>query len=195
MAQSINKSKNEVYELFMLVLCVYVLAALVATTFLRLDQMVVEILDYVDTAVCLVFMADFFMKLFTAQDKLEYLKWGWIDFLSRIPAVGPLRWGRFARIVRILRLLRGVRSCKILFEFLLRRRAESLHPPRVGFDARPLSLEAASPVRIELNGDDGSVMRPVLVQLAVTFQQLREHPRPVVIETAQQDVMMGALHY
>jgi len=125
MAQAISRTKGEVYELFMLGLCVYVLTTLAATTFLQLDESVVEILDCVDTAICLVFMADFFGKLFTAQDKLKYLKWGWIDFLSSIPAVGPLRWGRFARIVRILRLLRGVRSCKILIEFLLRRRSES----------------------------------------------------------------------
>ncbi len=125
MTRSINKSKVEVYEFFMLVLCVYVLVALAATTFLQLDEAFVDILDCVDTAICFVFMADFFAKLFTAEDKLKYMKWGWIDFLSSIPAVGPLRWGRFARIVRILRLLRGVRSSKILIEFLLRRRAES----------------------------------------------------------------------
>jgi voltage-gated potassium channel len=125
MTQAIKKSKVEVYEFFMLVLCTYVLIALAVTTFLHLDPAVVEILDYVDTAICFVFMADFFMKLFTAKNKLEYLKWGWIDFLSSIPAVGPLRWGRFARIVRILRLLRGVRSCKVVIEVLLRRRAES----------------------------------------------------------------------
>ena len=39
--------------------------------------------------------------------------------------MGPLRWGQFARIVHILRLLRGVRSCKTLFEILLRHRAQS----------------------------------------------------------------------
>ena len=125
MTRTINKAKISVYECVMLVLCIYVLFVLAATTFFQLDKSVVEILDYVDNAICVVFLADFFMKLFTAKNKLEYLKWGWIDFLSSIPAVGPLRWGRFARLVRILRLLRGVRSCKVLIELLLRRRAES----------------------------------------------------------------------
>ena len=86
----------EVYELFMLGLCVYVLGSLAATTFLRLDPGVVAILESVDTLICVVFMTDFFVKLYMAENKLSYLKWGWIDVVSSIPAVEPLRWGRFA---------------------------------------------------------------------------------------------------
>lgn len=97
-----------VYEAFMLGLCLYVLAALGATTFCKLDESVVAILDYLDTAVCFVFLADFVVKLATAESRLAYLKWAWIDLVSSIPTIGPLRWGRLARVVRILRLLRGL---------------------------------------------------------------------------------------
>ncbi len=126
MTQENQNSKMAVYELFMLVLCVYVLVTLAATTFLHLDEAIVEILDFVDVGICCVFMADFFYKLYSAEDRFKYVRtWGWIDFLSSIPVVGPLRWGRFARVIRILRLLRGVRSCKILVELLMRRRSET----------------------------------------------------------------------
>jgi voltage-gated potassium channel len=70
-------------------------------------------------------MADFFYKLITAESKLAYLKWGWIDFLSSIPAIGPLRWGRFARLVRILRMFRGIRSIRQLVVYLVQHRAAS----------------------------------------------------------------------
>lgn len=109
----------------MLGLCLYVLAALGATTFFKLDESAVAILDYLDTAVCFVFLGDFAVKLATAESKLGYLKWGWIDFISSIPTIGPLRWGRLARVVRILRLLRGVRSGRVLTQYILKRRAES----------------------------------------------------------------------
>lgn len=119
------RTTSELYELLMLGLCVYVLVALAATTFMQFSQPVIDVLDMIDTAVCCVFMGDFFYRLHKAEDKWAYLKWGWIDFLASIPAVGPLRWGQFGRLIRILRLLRGLRSCKMLIEMLLRRRNES----------------------------------------------------------------------
>jgi voltage-gated potassium channel len=109
----------------MLGLCLYVLAALGATTFFKLDESVVAILDHLDTAVCFVFLVDFVVQFTAAESKLSYLKWGWIDLASSIPAIGPLRWGRLARVVRILRLLRGIRSGRMLAQYILKRRAES----------------------------------------------------------------------
>ena len=117
--------KAGIYELFMLGLCLYVLVALGAVTFFRLDESVVAILNYVDTTVCFMFLADFAGKFVTAKNKLSYLKWGWIDLVSSVPTIGPLRLGRLARVVRILRLLRSVRSSRALAEHVFRQRAES----------------------------------------------------------------------
>jgi voltage-gated potassium channel len=113
------------YELFMLGLCVYVLVALAATTFCQLNPTTVEILDYVDTAICFVFLADFVGKLVTARSKWGYLKWGWIDLVSSVPTMGLLRWGRMSRVIRVLRLLRGVKSSRSIAEYLVHRRAQS----------------------------------------------------------------------
>jgi len=120
-----DKPQVGLYDLFMLGLCIYVLTALAATTFFPLDPSVVEILNYVDVGICVVFLLDFSVRLAMAKNRLRYLKWGWIDFISSIPMVGPLRWGRFARVFRILRLLRGVRSGKMLGAYILKHRAES----------------------------------------------------------------------
>lgn len=121
----IADSRTHPYQLFMLVLCVYVLLALAAQTLMPLPPDVVFILDAVDTAICAVFLADFLGNLILRKDRLAYLKWGWIDLISSIPALNILRWGRVARIIRIVRVLRAVRSTRMLASYVLGRRAES----------------------------------------------------------------------
>jgi voltage-gated potassium channel len=113
------------YQLFMLTLCVWALMTLSAGTFFPLDPATQTILDYADTAVCVLFFADFLYTFSRAPNKARYFfTWGWIDLLSSIPTVGPLRWGRAARALRILRILRAVRSTRALAQFVLGRRAE-----------------------------------------------------------------------
>jgi len=116
--------KCKAYQLFMLGLCVYVLVALAADTLLPLDESTLEILNHVDSGVCVIFLADFFFSLIRAEKKLVYLKWGWVDLISSIPTIELLRVGRLARIARILRLLRGVRATKMLVADILQNRAE-----------------------------------------------------------------------
>jgi voltage-gated potassium channel len=114
------------YEFFMLCLCVWALLSLAAVTFLELPDTVASILTYADYAICGVFFYDFLRSLYRAPKRLVYMvTWGWIDLLSSIPAIGPLRWGRAARLVRIFRLLRGLRSARVIFQFLVTKRAES----------------------------------------------------------------------
>lgn len=114
------------YELFMLVLSVFTLVALGTQAMLPGDSEILEILDLVDSLVCVAFFGDFVRSMVRAPNKKRYFfRWGWIDLLSSIPAVEVLRWGRAARILRILRVLRGVRSARVLLQFMLSRRAES----------------------------------------------------------------------
>lgn len=114
------------YQLFMLALCLYVLAALAAQTLILLDPETVRILDIADFGICLIFLVDFIRSLVLAPNRLQYLvRWGWIDLLSSIPAIDVFRWGRAARIFRILRILRGVRAARVLSIFAMERRASS----------------------------------------------------------------------
>jgi voltage-gated potassium channel len=119
-----RESRSKPYQVFMLGLCIYVLLALAGDTFFKLAPETSQLLGYVDTAVCVIFLADFLYNLATARSKLGYLKWGWIDLISSIPMVDFLRIGRIARVIRILRILRGVRSTKMLVAYILERRAE-----------------------------------------------------------------------
>lgn len=112
------------YQLFMLALCVYVLAALAVQTLFSLDAEIMVILDAIDTAVCVIFLGDFAWNLAVAPSRGRYLvRWGWLDLLSSIPAVDWLRVGRAARIYRIARVLRGLRASRVVGGFALQQRA------------------------------------------------------------------------
>jgi voltage-gated potassium channel len=113
-------------EIAVLVLSVYVLGALLAQAILPLSPGVNSLLDSIDSLICLVFIADFCIRYRRAASKVAFLKWGWIDLVSSIPAVGFVRWGRLVRVIRIFRMLRAFRSAKHLMAFLYRNRTRSL---------------------------------------------------------------------
>ena len=114
------------YQIFMLALCLYALAALAVDSFFALPPDTRTVLFYGDTAVCAVFFFDFVYNMVRAPNKVRYFyTWGWIDLISSIPSVGILRAGRTVQVIRILRVLRGVRATKVLAEFLLAKRAEA----------------------------------------------------------------------
>jgi len=113
-------------EITVLVLSVYVLGALLFQTAFQLSPEVNVLLDRIDFLVCVVFLVDFCIRFRRAPSKLAFLKWGWIDLVSSIPAFDFLRWGRLVRVFRIIRILRAFRSTKHLIAFLYRSRAKSL---------------------------------------------------------------------
>jgi voltage-gated potassium channel len=112
------------YELLLVVLSVYVLLALLLERVVALSAETLQILLLIDSLICVIFFADFFVQLLTAKSKLRYLRWGWIDLLSSIPMLPMFRWGRLVRIIRVLRLLRGVRAAKILGSVVFAHRAK-----------------------------------------------------------------------
>jgi voltage-gated potassium channel len=113
--------------MFMLSLCLWALGTLAAGAVLPLDEETETILIYADTAVCALFLLDFLGAMYRAPTRLHYfITWGWIDLLSSIPTVGPLRIGRAARAMRILRVVRGVKSARAIAHFLAAKRAESV---------------------------------------------------------------------
>lgn len=117
---------SAIYQLFLLGLSIYVLTVLVVESFLIDDSEIRLVLQYIDLSICMVFLGDFFVNLYSAKSKLEYMKWGWIDLLASIPMVDPLRWGRVARIVRIFRFIRAIKSIKLLVQALHRSKIQSL---------------------------------------------------------------------
>lgn len=114
-----------VLQLVTLLLSVYVLVALFVQSAFNLTPEAHALLDRVDFYVCFVFMADFVVRFRRAPSKLAFMRWGWIDLLSSIPVIEPLRVGRLVRIIRILRILRALRSSRNVLGYLLKRRRTS----------------------------------------------------------------------
>jgi voltage-gated potassium channel len=122
----VGEGRVRPYQLFILALSIYALAALSVEVLAPVSPETKQILEASDVAVCVFFLIDFFYQLASAPDRWGYFRrWGWLDLISSIPMIDALRVGRLARIVRILRVLRGLRSAKILATFILERRSES----------------------------------------------------------------------
>ncbi len=98
------------------------LIVLLIDTAFKLNPAQARILAVVDNLICGVFIGDFCYNVYRAKNKLEYLKWGWIDLVSSIPNVQMLRVGRF---VRVLRILRAIRSARRLMLFVFRQKSSS----------------------------------------------------------------------
>lgn len=114
------------YQLFMLALCVLALAGIVLQYAFRHDPEIELVLDAADFVICIAFAVDFLVSLYTAPDRRRYLvTWGWLDLLSAIPMIDPVRWGRLARVARITRLLRSIRAARVLSTVILAKRRQS----------------------------------------------------------------------
>ena len=109
-------------QVLTLILSVYVLVALLVQSTVKLSSDTVKILEGIDFFVCVVFLANFFVRFHQAPSKSKFLKWGWIDFISSIPMLNVFRVGRVVRIVRVFRILRAFRSTKNLITYFLRYR-------------------------------------------------------------------------
>lgn len=113
-------------EVTVLILSVYVLAALLAQSLLEISPAVLQLLDHIDLLVCAVFFVDFLVNLRRAKSKWRFMRWGWIDLVSCIPVYDAFRWGRLARLLKIIRILRAFRSARHIMAYLYRRRSRGL---------------------------------------------------------------------
>jgi len=106
-------SKNHglgILDVGLLIVTVIVLCGQVSDTVLVLPGELSSLIHMVDTCACVIFFMEFCFRLYRAESKLAYLKWGWIDLIASVPNIQALRWGRMVRVLRIIRLLRGFRS-------------------------------------------------------------------------------------
>ncbi len=121
-----NDSENKLglLNLLVLILSVYVLLALLVDTFLTVPAEIGKILSLVDNAICIFFLFEFGVRFYKAENKLKFMKWGWIDLISSIPNVDFLRAGRTLRLIRLLRILRAFRSTKHLVNHVFQNKAQ-----------------------------------------------------------------------
>jgi voltage-gated potassium channel len=116
------------YNMFILVLTVLSLAIMVALV-LPLNSATIQLLQYYDNLICVVFLLDFFSNLKRSPTKRGYFidERGWLDLLGSIPSFGffkytaLLRLARLSRLARISRLLRGKQKKEMIDDVLQNR--------------------------------------------------------------------------
>jgi voltage-gated potassium channel len=99
-------------NLLILVLSIYVLGSLIVDTFFELDPEISHLLQLIDLAICGVFFLDFCIQFYKADNKLKFMRLGWIDLVASIPMIDFLRFGRLFRLIRILRIIKAFKSLK-----------------------------------------------------------------------------------
>lgn len=124
MSEQENNESLTPLNVIILILSVYVLVALLVDTFFKLPEEVSRLLGIIDIFVCIIFLIDFIIRFVKADNKWKFMRWGWIDLLSSIPAVEYLRAGRAIRLLRLLRIIKAFRSTKNLVNHIFKNKAQ-----------------------------------------------------------------------
>lgn len=119
-----SEAQMGLVNVLVVLLSLYVLGALIVETVIPLSEETATLLNYIDHFICGFFLIEFFVRFFRAESKLQFMKWGWIDFISSIPMVDFLRAGRILRLIRLLRVIRAFRTTHNLMQHIFVSRAQ-----------------------------------------------------------------------
>jgi voltage-gated potassium channel len=106
-----HAKKITAYDLVIGILAIFSLVILIIPLIVQLSPATVDLLNNVENALCVVFLADFLRSLFRAPNKWAYVLkgGGWLDLLGSIPfsKFAVFRFARLFRIARVMRTLKG----------------------------------------------------------------------------------------
>jgi voltage-gated potassium channel len=125
MNKDVAKKEINLFNILILILSIYVLISLLISTFITLDTELSALLSYIDNFICIIFLIDFFVRFKNADNKLIFMKWGWIDLVASIPAIDFLRAGRILRLIRLVRVFRALKSTKLIYEHINKNKKQS----------------------------------------------------------------------
>ncbi len=123
---NLNNTENKLgfLNIIGIILSIYVLGALIVDTVFVLPAEISVLLNYIDNTICAFFFFEFSIRFYRAENKLKFMRWGWVDLLSSIPMVGFLRAGRLLRLIRLLRIIRAFRSTRHLVNHIFANKAQ-----------------------------------------------------------------------
>lgn len=119
-----GKSSLGVLDLLASLLTIYVLGALVVDTFWELSPQTSIILNYFDYLICLFFFLEFSYRFVKAEDKIGFMKWGWIDLITCIPMIDYLRAGRIFRLIRLIRVIRAFKTTRYFLNHIFENKSK-----------------------------------------------------------------------
>jgi len=109
-----SEGRATLLEGAILVLIAAVLGILWIETSYTLTPAEEHLLAIADTAICAIFLTEFFWRMRFADSKRWYWRRYWVDFVASLPLAGVLRIGRIARLARAARIARVARAARLL---------------------------------------------------------------------------------
>lgn len=119
-----DKNTLSLLNIMVIVLSIYVLIALLIDTLFTLPSEISRLLLLIDHSICVFFLLEFSIRFYHAENKLKFMKWGWIDLLASIPTFDFLRAGRALQLIRLLRILRAFRSTRQLLNHVYKNKTQ-----------------------------------------------------------------------
>jgi len=119
-----NTNKFSLLNLAVLVLTIYVLVALIIDITFKLSDETTRLLNFIDIAICIFFFIEFCIRFYQSDNKLKFMRWGWIDLISSIPMINFLRFGRILRFIRLVRIIRAFRTTKQFVTYIFANKAQ-----------------------------------------------------------------------
>ena len=108
---------NAIYEIFIAALTLLSLVLISVYYILPISEETQNTIIRVDFMLSLIFLFDSFRSLIRATNKVDFIKWGWLDFLGSVPLVFPLRFARLGRLVRAWRIFRERGPKRVIRDF------------------------------------------------------------------------------
>ena len=158
MINSEQQKKLGLLDLLVLTLSVYVLITLLLDIFFEFPPEVSKILALLDNIICVFFLVEFSIRFKNAKNKLQFMKWGWIDLISSIPNVDILRGGRALRLIRLLRILRAFRSTKHLVTHVFKSKAQGTFTTVSILSVILIIFSSISVLQLEVDHPDHNIM-------------------------------------
>jgi voltage-gated potassium channel len=123
-----NNIKKEIklFNILILILSIYVLISLIISVIFKLSNELNILLGYIDNFICFIFLIDFWIRFKNADNKLAFMKWGWIDLIASIPFLDYARAGIVIRLVRLIRVFRALKSTKLIYEHIAQNKKQSV---------------------------------------------------------------------
>src|SRR3989338_6070311 len=77
-------------------------------TFYQLTPPQYWLLNFLDSTICIFYLADWIDKLRKAGSRKQFLKWGWVDLLCSIPFSQAV-WVQYYAVLRLVLAFRAVK--------------------------------------------------------------------------------------
>ncbi|ELR64706.1 cAMP-dependent Kef-type K+ transport system [Photobacterium marinum] len=124
MMKKIDTIKHELnpMSLMALVLSFVSLAIVTSLIFIPRSEGIYALFLGLDSFICLLFWCQLLTDLIRSNDRKNYIKHHWPDFIASIPVIEPVR---FARVVQIFRVIRLIRSGQQVINHIRRNRREA----------------------------------------------------------------------